>query len=173
MIRKAAIACMGGFLLAGCASTGISTDSHGVGPTPAASFVLAGDGAAEAAVDARLRAWGMTRAAPGAAANYLVDVAFSARPRSVGAFTGVAPPDEARPGAARASSWLVQPSKRWWMSDKARICTLAVRVSEPDAHEVYRAAAWMRAPRAGCDGAADGLAQAALSEIPLRAPAHR
>lgn len=155
------MASVSGVLLAACASPGISTDSRGVSPNRAASFVLDGGGLADAAVEARLRARGMTPVAAGAAADYLVEVSFSARPRSVGAFTGVAAPD-----AGQGSPWLVKPSRRWWMSDKAQICTLAMRVSEPGAHEVYRAAAWVRAPREGCDTMASALAQAALSEIP-------
>ncbi|MBQ1542568.1 MAG: hypothetical protein V3S45_09310 [Kiloniellales bacterium] len=158
-------------LLCGCASTKIAADSRGVGPdlSRGASFALTDGGEAARpaaqAVAVRLGALGLSPATAAAPPRYLVETGFSARPVAVGAFAAEIASDK-----GERPDWLIQPSKRWWMSPGAEVCALSVRISEAaGGAEVYRVKAATRAPRSGCGETAEPLAQAALARIPLTA----
>lgn len=164
-------------LLSGCASSQRLVDAVGSWPDHAepASFSVdfarpdaaAADADIPAQVSRRLVEGGMTPAGT-RSARYLVEIAYSARPVTVGAVL-----DPAEPASGAQAAWLDRPARKrgWGNSRRSQICTLMLRFSETATDkEVLRLQATEISRKAGCADLGPGLAAAALSNFPPGRP---
>jgi len=122
------ICCAAALLLSGCVSKAVDVSESGVRPDLAARGLVVAPAAEPASgsvgpVTARLAAAGLTgREAAGR--PYLVELSYSQRPLTVGAYAGEPP--------AEPEAWVAPPSKqRWWMPRRVQLCTLSARVVDP------------------------------------------
>jgi hypothetical protein len=161
-----------GALLAGCAGPKFDVASVGPGPdmkdahgyrfAVAADPDSASDKLIQPLVQARLAAKGLARA--GDDARYLLEVSYSERPLTVGAFAGAAPADP-----KQAPDWLAKPGQHRWRAFKSeQFCALGLRfVDLHTGGEAYRVRIVQQSTQPDCTLAAPRLADLALAEVPL------
>lgn len=152
-------------LTAGCASGPISVAERGVRPdlagAPGLAVAAAPDAPASAVspMIAKLEEAGL--AARGSRGQgYLFEVSYSERPLPVGAYAGTTP-------AQDGAGWVAPPGQqRWWMSRRAQLCTLAVRVVDAAVGaEAYSVRASTQGRGADCGRGPDELAGAVAAKL--------
>jgi hypothetical protein len=154
--------------LAACASAGpppISLSSAGARPDKAA-YRFVGEGVGEqpgdflvrALVERRLAATGFARADD--RPRYLVEVAVTARPLNVGAFTGPAAP---------VPAWLDAPVAKTAGIGADHVCAVSLRFIDADSGaEAYRVRALQHGPVADCNTENFRLVDAVLADLAAR-----